>query len=694
MMHILIQIWKWLMQPKLWRFVGFVSSIVGLLCYGLSSSFNYLFGDWNLLKIFLYSVFSLIISLIILFAKTWQHSTSLRFKAHAAFLVLTITSLYSFFFDKVMNGKPDAYSLLSCAAFAIMLLSLSRKTQCGFEVDLLYFFLGCLIVQLMKIKLQLFIVGAAFGYLIIILRSSFSSIDVVIYNEDLTSPQDENLVIIEVNSDSLQLTSTDIGSSMVEQLSNYVKALRQENSNIIEKLGDDSGFIMSDPDFMIKALPTETIDNLHKTAKLMVSAGFEKDFSDVYISCRKECLVESLTRLGFKKLNIEDIQMLSWMEIEDGLERWIKASKLALKILFPTERRLCDRVFFGFSSIADLSFMNVCMEFTLQLLNFADAIAIGSQSPERLFKVIDMFETMRDLIPEFECLFRDQYSLSLQNEATTIWKKLGEAIRGIFMKLDNLIRRDRAKAAVPGGGLHPITRYVMNYLRAACRSRQTLEQVFEDYGHPLKEYPKIDDRMSSSSSLSVQMDWIMQLLESNLEAKSKIYKDPALCYVFLMNNCRYIVQKAEDSELGSLLGDDWIKKHTAKIRQYHVQYQIRSWNKVFGFLKVKYNGLIPPKGVAKSMKKKLKSFNMVFDDLCRVQSSWFIFDKQLREEIRISIEKLLLPAYENFMARFHNIAEVGKHAEKYIKYETEEIEARLNDLFQGSSGSTGSRKRS
>jgi hypothetical protein len=118
-----------------------------------------------------------------------------------------------------MNGKPDAYSLLSCAAFAIMFLSLSRQIQCGFEVDLLYFFLGCLIVQIMKIKLQLFIVGAGFSYLIIILRSSFSSIDVVIDNEDPTSLQDENLVIIEVNSDSPLLTSTDIGSSMVEQLS-------------------------------------------------------------------------------------------------------------------------------------------------------------------------------------------------------------------------------------------------------------------------------------------------------------------------------------------------------------------------------------------------------------------------------------------------------------------------------------------
>jgi hypothetical protein len=93
---------------------------------------------------------------------------------------------------------------------------------------------------------------------------------------------------------------------------------------------------VSDPDFMIKALPTETIDNLHKTAKLMVRAGFKREFSDVYSSSRSECFVESLSRLGFKELSIEDLQMLSWKEIEDEIERWIKATNVALKILFPT----------------------------------------------------------------------------------------------------------------------------------------------------------------------------------------------------------------------------------------------------------------------------------------------------------------------------------------------------------------------
>ncbi|CAI8585923.1 unnamed protein product [Vicia faba] len=451
---------------------------------------------------------------------------------------------------------------------------------------------------------------------------------------------------------------------------------------------------VTDYDIVIDALPSATINDLHEIAKRMVAGNFGKECSHVYSSCRREFLEESLSRLGLQKLSIEDVQKMPWQDIEDEIERWIKASNVALKILFPSERRLCDRVFFGFSSAADFSFMEVCRGSAVQLLNFADAVAIGSRSPDRLFRILDVFETLRDLIPEFEVLFCDQYSVSLRNEALTIWKRLGEAIRGIFMELENLIRRDPAKAGVPGGGLHPITRYVMNYLRAACRSQQTLEQVFEDYGHPLKEFPKIDDRRHSSSSLSVQMDWIMELLESNLEAKSRIYKDPALCYVFLINNCKYIVQKAEDSELGALLGDDWIKKHTAKIRQYHMQYQRSSWNKVFGFLKLENSGSMPPNAVAKSMKEKLKSFNMAFDDLCRVQSSWFIFDKQLKEEIRNSIEKLLVPAYRKFIGRFQSLVEVGKNTDKYVKYETEDIEVKLNDLFQGSSGSTGSRKRS
>ncbi|CAH2065519.1 unnamed protein product [Thlaspi arvense] len=269
-------------------------------------------------------------------------------------------------------------------------------------------------------------------------------------------------------------------------------------------------------------------------------------------------------------------------ELEDEIDQWIKAVNVALRILFPSKRRLCDRVFFGFSSAADLSFMEVCRGSTIQLLNFADAIAIGSRSPERLFKVLDVFETMGDLMPEFESVFLDQFCSVLRNEEVTIWKRLREAIRGIFMELENLIRRDPVKAVVPDGGLHPITRYVMNYLRTACRSWQTLEQVFEDSnGVPSND----------STLLTVHMSWIMELLESNLE-------------------------KVKDGDLGLLLGEDWIRKHNAKVRQYHLSYQRNSWNKMLGMLKVDNT----PAGMhrlGKAMKEKLKQFNTQFDETCK-----------------------------------------------------------------------------
>ncbi|XVE58956.1 hypothetical protein DITRI_Ditri05aG0004800 [Diplodiscus trichospermus] len=447
---------------------------------------------------------------------------------------------------------------------------------------------------------------------------------------------------------------------------------------------------ITDYDIIIDALPSGTINDLHEIAKRMVAAGFGKECSHVYSTCRREFLEESISRLGLQKLSIDEVHKMPWQELEDEIERWVKAANVALRILFPSERRLCDRVFFGFSSAADLSFMEVCRGSAIQLLNFADAVAIGSRSPERLFKVLDVFETLRDLMPEFDSVFSDQYCLVLRNEAVTIWKRLGEAIRGIFMELENLIRRDPAKAAVPGGGLHPITRYVMNYLRAACRSRLTLEQVFDE-SNVVVPSNKLDDRGSSSSPMSVQMAWIMELLESNLEVKSKIYRDSALCSVFMMNNGRYIVQKVKDSELGSLLGDDWIRKHTAKVRQYCTNYQRSSWNKILGTLKLD-NSSLASNAIAKSMKEKIKSFNSQFEEVCRTQSTWVVFDEQLRQEMRISVSRLLLPAYRNFIGRLQCIPEIGRNADRLIRYGPEDIEARISELFEGGNGSSGGRK--
>ncbi|CAH1418063.1 unnamed protein product [Lactuca virosa] len=441
---------------------------------------------------------------------------------------------------------------------------------------------------------------------------------------------------------------------------------------------------VSDYNITIEALPSSTINDLHEIAKRMVAAGYGKECSLAYSTCRREFLEESLSRLGFLGLQ-NSSKPLEDADNDVEIEKWVKAINMAVRVFYPSERRLCDRVF-GYSSstaaAADLSFMDVCRVSTMELLNFANGIAMGSRAPERLFKILDVYEAVKDLLPEFEVLFSDQYCLFLRNEATGVWKRLGESIRGIFLELENLIRRDPAKAAVPGGGLHPITRYVMNYIRAAC-SRATLEQVFDD---------NLDGSSPSpSSSLPVQISWIMEVLENNLESKSKTYRDPALSSVFMMNNGRYIVKKVKGDELGSLLGDDWIRKQTSKVRQHHVNYQRSSWHKILNTLKLD-NSNLSSNVASKALKDKLKLFNSQFEDIFRTQSTWAIFDEQLREELKISVAGTLLPAYRNFLGRFYNLQDIGKYADKHVKFSIEDVEARIDDLFQATAVAGSGRK--
>ncbi|XP_057548951.1 exocyst complex component EXO70B1-like [Amaranthus tricolor] len=459
--------------------------------------------------------------------------------------------------------------------------------------------------------------------------------------------------------------------------------LSRESSDSDSEGNYDDGEIpvahpVTDFNIVIDALPSATTNELHEIAKRMVAVNYGRECSHVCSACRREFLEESLSRLGLQKLSTDEVQKLPWPELEDEIERWCKSADFSLRVLFPSERRLCGRIFSGYPSASDFAFMEVCRGSVIQLLNFADAVAISSRSPERLFKVLDIYETLRDLLPEFEILFSDQFCVFLRNEALAIWKRVGEAIRGIFMELENSIRRDPAKVPVPGGGLHPITRYVMNYLRAACQSRQTLEQVFEE---------ERERAMSGISSLSVQMVWIMELLESNLEAKSKVYKDPALSSVFMMNNGRYIVQKVKGSELGLLLGEDWIRKHNVKVRQFRVNYQRSTWNKVITILKVDNGG----NNLNGGMKERFKMFNSYFEEILKIQSLWIVSDDQLREDLKTALIQNLLPAYRNFIGMFQSSPEAGRNPEKHIKLSVEDIEARINnELFRGNS--SGSRR--
>ncbi|KAG1365662.1 exocyst complex component EXO70B1 [Cocos nucifera] len=435
---------------------------------------------------------------------------------------------------------------------------------------------------------------------------------------------------------------------------------------------------VTDYDLVIDALPPGTVSDLHEIARRMAAAGFGRECVEVYAPSRRDFVEESVARLGLRPRTAEEVQGTPWGVLEEEIARWIKALNMVFRILIPSERRLCDRIFAGLPPFVDLAFAMVSRAPAIQLLSFAEVVAIGSRAPDRLFRVVDMYEAVRDLIPDLDPIFSDQYSTYLRKEAATVSKSLAAAIRGIFVELENLIRRDPARAAVPGGGLHPITRYVMNFLRAACSFRRTVEEAMEDdAGTPVPPDP---DR--PSSSMAVQIAWLMDVLQGNLEEKSKIYREPSLSCIFLMNNGRYIIQKVRDSELGVLLGGEWIRRQMARVRRWGSDYQRATWSKVITVLRT--DGASGSSSVAaKAMRERLRIFNAYFGEIYRAQTRWVVADEQLRAELRISVSELVLPVYRNFLGRYRNLAETGKHAEKYAKYSAEDVEAGIGELFEG-----------
>ena len=169
---------KLLIHPLLWRLTGFVSSIVGFSCYALSPSFHNMFGHWNALKIFVYTVVSSLLSIFMFFIKrcSWGHGRSFLLKAQVGFVVLTLTSLWSVLEHRSEEGKVEnahgkMMNLTYSGAFALMAMSLSRQLQLGFEVGVFYFLVGCFLVTVMKMSLKLASLAALFCYLLVNIRS-------------------------------------------------------------------------------------------------------------------------------------------------------------------------------------------------------------------------------------------------------------------------------------------------------------------------------------------------------------------------------------------------------------------------------------------------------------------------------------------------------------------------------------------
>ncbi|KAL0887950.1 hypothetical protein Bca101_011933 [Brassica carinata] len=434
---------------------------------------------------------------------------------------------------------------------------------------------------------------------------------------------------------------------------------------------------------------------LRKIAEKMKAGGYGWECREVYLVGRRNILMRTLKHdCEFEKVSIDEVQKMSWGELEREIPIWNKTFKNCSSLFFPGELRLAEKIFPGDEGSL---FCIVTHGLTIQFLGFAEAVAMTKRSTEKLFKFLDIYETLRDSFPAMEELFPEELRSELRNGVTSARARLGESAINIFSDLENSIKSDSSKTPVPGGAVHPLTRYTMNYLKYSCEYKDTLEQVFKSHSKTEQEEEEEPAKSGNStcSAFASQLMRIMDLLDGNMEAKSKLYKDIPLSCIFMMNNGRYIVQKIKGSaEIHEVMGDTWCRKRSSELRNYHKSYQRETWGKLLGFLGhegLMHNGKI----VKPNLKERFKSFNATFDEIHKTQTTWVINDEQLQSELRVSITAVMIPAYRAFMARFGQYLDPGRQTEKYVKYQPEDIEDLIDELFEGntSSSSTATARR-
>lgn len=446
-----------------------------------------------------------------------------------------------------------------------------------------------------------------------------------------------------------------------------------------------SCFELREEDYIDRRSNIETINHLRRIATKMNSAGYLHDCIHIYTTERSSAITASFQQLKLQKLSQHSARTLDWGSLESIIKDWNRSAIVCVKFLFPHERRLCQQIFQGLgNATGDDCFTQLVKEPAKQLFDTAEALRPVHPSSEKLFRILDLYQTLSSLLPLTNDLFSSEPLECIRVKPAQLLPKLAEAIRRIVSDFEKDVLGEQSPI-LPIPEIHRFPRYVMNYVGKMCDYRQTLMTLIPS--KPLTDETGVSTAgFEVLTPLSLHLIWIIMRLLSNLEAKSKLYKGAYLGNFFIMNNVHYIVSKIEgSSQLRDVIGDGYLMKLTLKLRQVKADYLSFTFDNILYCLRAEgLSGSRIFSSKAKKMTNRLKSFNDGFEKAQRDLANVVVPDHQLLVDLRKSIVEKLIPAYSSFLEQLKSVKGSGKHpAEQHIKYSVKDLETAILGLFKG-----------
>lgn len=517
--------------------------------------------------------------------------------------------------------------------------------------------------------------------------------DIVEYLEDNSVADQVYLKNLKKELESLKGSQNDdldggLLDAALDKLENEFRLLLTENSVPLPMLSDSLGgqaCIAPSP------LPVSVVHKLQAIlGRLRANDRLDKCVS-IYVEVRSSNVRASLQALNLDYLEISVSEFNDVQSIEVYIAQWGKHLEFAVKHLFEAEYKLCNDVFerlgrdvwMGcFSKIAAQAGI-------LAFLQFGKTVTESKKDPIKLLKLLDIFASLNKLRLDFNRLFGGDACVEIQNLTRELIKSVIDGAAEIFWELLVQVELQRPNPPPPDGSVPRLVSFITDYCNKLLGDdyKPILTQVL--IIHRSWKRQSFQERLLVNEILN-----ILKAVELNLETWIKAYDDPMLSNFFAMNNHWHLFKHLKGTKLGDLLGDSWLKEHEQYKDYYSTIFLRDSWGKLPGHLS--REGLILFSGgraTARDLvKKRLKKFNEVFDEMFSKQSGWIMVERDLREKTCQLIVQAVVPVYRSYMQNYGPLVEQDNSSNKYAKYTVQKLEEMLLCLYRPKPARHGSMK--
>lgn len=413
---------------------------------------------------------------------------------------------------------------------------------------------------------------------------------------------------------------------------------------------------------------------------------------DIFVKVRYKRAAKALMRLNpdyLRTYKPEEIDEMEWESLETSITLWIQHFELAVRTVFISEKNLCHQVLGNImeGAIWQECFVKIADKIMAVFFRFGEGVARSNKEPQKLFKLLDMFDSLENLKTEFSDVFEGEAGVDICSRFRELEKLLVHSSSKVYWEFGLQIEDNQDGLPPPQDGSVPkLVRYAINYLKY-------LTTV--NYSQPMARVLMTEQiwkggigNGTDENLLKDAISNVMEALQRNIESKRLCYKDKVVYHVFTMNTYWYIYMRTRNTELGKLLGENYMRKNYKVVAEEAAYlYEKQAWG---GLVRLLDKEEIGDEGTGSVVNDKIEVFLKGFEEIAqRHTSRYSIPEADLREQIKEATVKLIVPVYSDFLDAFSSVINVKSYSSP------ESIEGLLSQIFSGSgrSSSMGARRR-